>query len=47
MEYQKAINVLNNTPNQPSKFRKRNWVEKNDDFHGTYRIGHQLDLILQ
>ena len=28
MEYQKIINLLNNKPNQPSKFRRKNWVEK-------------------
>ena len=31
MEYQKIINLLDNTPNQPSKFRTKNWVEVNDD----------------
>ena len=31
MEYQKLINLLENTPNQPSKFRTKNWVEINDD----------------
>ena len=31
MEYQKVINVLDNTPNQPSKFITKNWVERNDD----------------
>ena len=25
MEYQKIINLLDNTPNQPSKFRTKNW----------------------
>ena len=30
MEYQKIINLLENTPNQPSKFRTKNWVEVND-----------------
>ena len=29
MENQKMINLLGNTPNQPSKFRARNWVEMN------------------
>ena len=29
MEYQKIINLLENTPNQPSKFRTKNWVEIN------------------
>ena len=28
MEHQKIINVLDSTPNQPSKFRTKNWVEK-------------------
>ena len=27
MEYQKIINLLDNTANQPSKFRTRNWTE--------------------
>ena len=31
MEYQKVINLFNNTPNQPSKFRTRNCVETNDE----------------
>ena len=31
MEYQKIINTLDDTTNQSSKFRKRNWVEINDE----------------
>ena len=31
MEYQKIINLLEKTPNQPSKFRAKNWAEINDD----------------
>ena len=31
MEYQKIKNVLDNTSNQPPKFRTTNWVEINDD----------------
>ena len=31
MEYQKIINLLDNTPNQPSKFKAKHWVEINDD----------------
>ena len=34
MEYQKIINLLDNTPNQPSKFRTENYVEINDDSRG-------------
>ena len=36
MEYQKIVNLLENTSNQPSKFRTRNWVEINDESRGTY-----------
>ena len=31
MECQKIINLLDNTPNEPSKFRTKNWFEINDD----------------
>ena len=31
MEYQKIINFLDNTPNQPSKFRTKSWVETNGE----------------
>ena len=27
MEYQKIINLLDNTSNQPSKFKTKNWIE--------------------
>ena len=33
MEYKK-INLLDNTPNQPSKFRTKNWVKVNDNSNG-------------
>ena len=42
MEYQKIISLLDNTPNQPSKFRTKNWVEMNDDSHGTYNTNRQI-----
>ena len=29
MEYQKIINLLDNTPNQPTKFRTNNWAQIN------------------
>ena len=29
MEYQKIINLLGDTTNQPSELRTRNWVEIN------------------
>ena len=31
MEYQKMANLLDDTTNQPSKFRTRNWAELNDE----------------
>ena len=31
MEYQKIINLLNNTPNQPFNFRTKNWIEIYDE----------------
>ena len=34
MEYQKIINLLDDTRNQPSKFRTRNWIEINDESKG-------------
>ena len=34
MEYQKIANLLDNTSNQPSKFRTKNWVEINDESRG-------------
>ena len=36
MEYQKIINLLENTPNQPTKFRTKKCVEINDESRGTY-----------
>ena len=42
MEYQKIINLLDNTPNQPTKFRTKNWAEVNDGSHGVYDIGSQV-----
>ena len=36
MEYQKIINVLDDTTNQPSKVRTRNWVEMNDEAKRRY-----------
>ena len=36
MEYQKIINLLDKTSNQPSKFRTKHLVEVNDDARGAY-----------
>ena len=35
MEYQKIANLTDDTSNQPSKFRTKNWVEINDESRGT------------
>ena len=42
MEYQKIINLLDNTSNQPSKFRTKNWVEINDESRGGYNVNSQI-----
>ena len=39
MEYQKIRNFLYNTTCQPSIFRAKTWIEKNDDRRGTYGTG--------
>ena len=44
MEYQKIIDLVDNTSNQPTKFRTKNWVEINDDAHGTYNTNSQIKL---
>ena len=36
------INLLDNTPNQPTKFRIKNWVERNDDSRGTYNTNSKI-----
>ena len=36
MKYQKIRNLLDETTNQPSKFRTRNWVEINNEKWGAY-----------
>ena len=42
MEYQKIINLLENTPNQPTKFRTKNWIEINDYSRGAYNSNSQI-----
>ena len=34
-----------NTPDQPSKFRTKNWVEINDQTRGTYIVNSQIVLM--
>ena len=40
--YQKIINLTNNTPNQSSKFRTRNWVEIDDESQETCNVSKQI-----
>ena len=42
MECQKLINLLDNTQNQPTEFRTKNWVEINDESCGTYNTNNQI-----
>ena len=42
MEYQKIINLLDNTTSQPSKFRTKNLIELNYEPRGTYNINSQI-----
>ena len=42
MEYQKIINLLDNTSNLPSKLKTKNWVEINDESQGTYNKDNQI-----
>ena len=43
MEYQQIANLIDdNTLNQPSKFRTRNWVEINDESRGAYNVNSQI-----
>ena len=42
MEYQKIANLIDDTSNQPSKFRTRNWVEINHESRGVYSVNSQI-----
>ena len=42
MEYQKIINLLNNTPNRTCKFRSKNWIKIKDESRGTYNNNSQF-----
>ena len=52
MQCEKIINFLDNTPNQPSKFKTKTWVETNDDSCGTCNFlkfkawGFKFDLTI-
>ena len=42
MEYQKIANLIDDTSNQPSKFRTKNWVEINDESRGANNAASQI-----
>ena len=44
MRYQKITNLLDITPNQPSKFKIKPWVKINDESRGTYNKDIQIIL---
>ena len=42
MEYQKVINLLDNTPKKPTKLSTKNWVEINIESLATYTFNSQI-----
>ena len=44
MEYQKVINLLDNTLDQLSKFRTKNWIEINNQSGGVYNTKNVIRL---
>ena len=42
MEYQKIANLVDDTSNQPSKFRTKNWVQISDESRGAYNVNSQI-----
>ena len=38
----KIINLLDNTTDQPSKVKLKNWLEVNNNARGTYNINFQI-----
>ena len=39
MEYQKIIKLIDNIPDQPFKFRTKNWAKINDESKKSYDTG--------
>ena len=42
MNTKKIAKLIDYAPNQPSKFRTKNWVEINDESRGTYSVNSQI-----
>ena len=47
MEYKEIINLLHNTPNQPTKLRTKNWTEINDESRGTYNTNNSQNRFVK
>ena len=37
--------MLDNTPNEPPKFRRKSWIEINNDWRGAYNTNSQIIMI--
>ena len=44
MAYQKIINLIDNTPNQLSNFRTKNWIEKSDQSRRVYNSNSDIRI---
>ena len=44
MEYQKTANLIDDASNQPSRFKTKYWVEKNDESRRTYNVNSQIKI---
>ena len=42
MQYKKIINLLDNTQDEPPKFKTRNWVEINDESRRMYNVSNKI-----
>ena len=42
MKYQKMVNLSDNTPNQPAKFKTKYFVQINSESRGTYGKDNQI-----
>ena len=42
MDYKKIVNLLDNTPNQPTRCRTQNWVKINDESRGMCNEDNQI-----
>ena len=42
MEYQKTVNLLDNSANHLSEFRRKNWIEINDESRGVCNVNSNI-----